>query len=251
MKYLIFLLAIISCSQTPIPAKNTLILIQGFHLDSSSWKEVEKLIPEDKYLVKTLNRLGRDEKRPASLNRIANISCKEIPLKSVLVAHSFGGAIATGMYGKCPEKIVKIIYISALVPKSDEMPFARMTNKAAQAQYAKAVKVINNKMVPHSPKIFFGAMDPMVDVKSTTLPPLYAESATLTSESIHYNPRQFAALPKSFILTLKDPVVTQETQKMFLNDANIKEFQGIPTGHYPMIANPKLTAEMILKYAPL
>jgi pimeloyl-ACP methyl ester carboxylesterase len=250
MKKLILLVLLANCAHKPQPIKKTLVFIQGYHLDGSSWSEVRLRVPKEEFASITLDRISRDQSTPASLNEIARVSCKQSPKHSVLVAHSFGGAIATAMYGLCPEKIAKIIYISAVVPKNGEKPFDRMRNRQDQARYAKAVTFDKIKIYPREPKKFYAAMDPEVNINATpTLPKIYTEWMSLTFEVVNYDAEQFASLPKAYIVTEKDPVVGAATQEMFIKDAAIKEVQGIPTGHFPMIAKPELLSHMILKFA--
>lgn len=249
MKKLIFLILLASCSTPPKAIKKTLVFIQGYHLDGASWDEVIKKIPHKEFNTMTLGRIGRDESKPASLNNIATLSCKQIPKHSILIAHSFGGAISTAMYGLCPEKISKIIYISAIIPKNGEKPFDRMRNRQDQSNYARAVTFNKTTITPRAPKDFYPAMDPSVDLTSKSLPKLYPESFSLTFEVVNYDAEQFTSLPKSYILTENDPVVGVQTQQIFIKDAGIKEVQAIPTGHFPMIAKPELLSHMILKFA--
>jgi hypothetical protein len=68
-------------------------------------------------------------------------------------------------------------------------------------------------------------------------------------EVVNYDAEQFASLPKAYIVTERDPVVGAATQEVFVKDAGIKEVQGIPTGHFPMISKPELLSHMILKFS--
>lgn len=248
MKKLILLVLLASCSTPPKPIKKTIVFIQGYHLDETSWSEVSKLVPKKEFKTLSLDRSGRDGTKP-SVNEIAKINCQKIPKHSIIVAHSFGGAITTAMYGLCPEKITKVIFVSAIVPKNGEKPFDRMRNRQDQVNYAKAVTFDKKMIYPKKPEIFFKAIDPEVDLSSKTLPTIYNESLSLTAEIINYDAEQFASLPKSYIVTEKDPVVGVASQEVFIKDAGIKEVQGIPTGHFPMLAKPELLSHMILKFA--
>lgn len=230
-----------------VSPERTLVLIQGYHLDENSWNDLILNIPEDRYDVQTLGRIARDENKPASIKTIAIKSCQEIYANSIIVAHSFGGAIAGQMYGYCPQKILKVIYISAIIPNVDELPFARMKNEKEQAAYAEAVSFDGQFITPKDPKVFFKYMDSEVDTNSTTLPRLFAESMNLTKEEVFYNPERFNRLPKAYIITTKDLIVTPETQKMFISDAGITAIEKISTGHFPMISDPKKLADIILK----
>lgn len=230
-------------------SKKTLVLIQGYHLDETSWDEIKSRIPTEEFNVMTLGRLGRDLNHPASLKEIATMSCQAIPDHSVLVAHSYGGAISTAMFGICPEKIFKIIYISAIVPNNGEKPFDRMNSKEDQGNYAKAVTFSASMITPKDPQVFYSEMDPSIETSSDILPHVYPESLNLTAEKLSYDAVKFKKLSKAYIVTTKDPVVGSTTQRMFIRDAGITQTIEIPTGHFPMIAQPEMLTEMILKLA--
>jgi pimeloyl-ACP methyl ester carboxylesterase len=252
MKNLILLFLVLSCSHHSIkkPApKTTLVLIQGYHLDQTSWNEVSNRIPKEQFDVLTLNRDGRDTVHPASLKEIATLGCAKTPVSSILVAHSYGGAIATAMFGLCPEKIVKIIYVSAVVPMNTEKPFDRMKDKRAQKTYAKAVTFDSKMIYPRESMVFYKVMDPSVNLHSLWLPALFPESMNLTMEPLQYDQEKFWALAKSYVITEKDPVVSLQSQQMFIKDARITQTEGVATGHFPMISNPEALTRVILLQA--
>jgi pimeloyl-ACP methyl ester carboxylesterase len=231
------------------PPEKTLVFIQGYHLDEKSWNAVISKIPSEQFFTRTLGRAGREEGKAATLKNVAKKGCQEISANSILVAHSYGGAIANQMFGYCPQKILKIIYISAIVPFDDEKPFARMTNETEQASYAQAVTFDQNFITPKDPKIFYNVMDSEVDTSKTDLPKTYAESTGLTSDELIFNSDKFKLLPKSYIITTKDSVVSKNTQQMFIKDSEINNVEKISTGHFPMISRPEELAELILKFA--
>jgi hypothetical protein len=118
-----------------------------------------------------------------------------------------------------------------------------------QKNYAEAVSFDKKFITPKKPKAFFTAIDPDVDLGSPTLPKIYAESLSLTVEEVHYDPKTFHQILKSYIFTERDPVVGLKTQKMFAKGAQIENTGSVATGHFPMISRPKLLAELILKMA--
>ena len=94
-KYLFILLLLAACSHpTPkiVLPKRNIVLIQGVHLDDSSWKDVKDRLTLQNFNVVTLNRIGRDGVEP-SLKAIAKASCEVIPENSIMVGHSYAGAI--------------------------------------------------------------------------------------------------------------------------------------------------------------
>lgn len=251
MKKLLLLLVILGgcAQQTPKEVKKqNLVLIQGVHLDGTSWTEVKKRLEANNFTITLVDRAGRDDKGPASLRNIAERSCALIPEPSVVVAHSFGGAIANSMVGTCPQKIKSLIYVSAMVPLHGEKPFDLM-NKTDNANYQKIVTFGKFKIVPKALEFFKGA-DPVIP-STATLPPLYAEWTSLGAEDVTFDPKVFETIPKAYISTEKDPVVSLTTQFQYSSRSGIRNYDGIATGHFPMLSNPEKLSQLIMKWARL
>lgn len=247
MKNLFLFLLLVGCAQTQKPVKkHNLVLIQGVHLDGTSWDEVKKRLNSEEFTTTIVDRAGRDDANPASLRNIAERSCALFQGPSTLVAHSYGGAIANAMVGTCPMKIRGIIYISALVPLHGEKPFDLM-NKTDNAAYQKIVTFGKMKIIPKGADFYKGA-DPVIP-STATLPPLYAEWMSLGGEDVTFDPKVYSSIPKAYIYTEKDPVVGLTTQFQYTSRTGIKNYDGIQTGHFPMISNPEKLTQLIVKWA--
>lgn len=250
MKNLLYALLLVGCAaQAPKKSdvvKQNLVLIQGVHLDGSSWQELKAKLDPEAFSVMDLGRLGRDTEAAASLKSIAEQSCAAIPEKSTLVAHSYGGAIANQMVGICPDKITSIIYVSALVPLNGEKPFDLM-NKTDKMNYGKVVTFGKFKIIPKEAITFFKGTDLQVNTQGN-LPPLFAEWTSLGAEDVIYDEAKFAAIPKVYLYTEKDPVISLTTQFQYTSRTGIKNSDGIPTGHFPMLSNPENLAGLISKW---
>jgi pimeloyl-ACP methyl ester carboxylesterase len=264
MKKIFLLLLVVSCARTNVKnisppssemrtsntaSEKTLVFIQGFHLDEKSWGAVISNIPKNEFLIHTIARANSDKPKAATLKAIAKRGCQGISADSILVAHSFGGAIANQMFGYCPQKILKIIYISAIVPFNDELPFARMSDEKAQAHYAQAVTFEEHVITPKDPETFYKVMDSEVAYSAANSPKVYPEQTSLSEEELIYNEDKFKVLPKAYIMTTKDNVVSKDTQLMYIKDAAIENVGKISTGHFPMISAPEDLADLILKLA--
>lgn len=247
-KLLLILVVLVGCAQqTPKEIKKQhIVLIQGVHLDGTSWSEVKKRLEANEFTVTLVDRAGRDDKGPASLRNIAERSCALVHEPSIFVAHSFGGAIVNSMVGTCPMKIKSIIYVSALVPLHGEKPFDLM-NKTDNANYQKIVTFGKMKIIPKGAEFYKGA-DPVIP-STATLPPLYAEWTSLGAEDVTYDSKVFSPIPKAYISTEKDPVVSLTTQFQYSSRAGIKNYDGIETGHFPMLSNPEKLSQLIMKWA--
>lgn len=247
MKNILFALLLVGCAATApkksdVPKQN-LVLIQGVHLDGSAWQDLKTKLDPDAFSVMDLGRVGRDTETAASLKSIAEQSCAAIPEKSTLVAHSYGGAIANQMVGVCPDKITRIIYVSALVPLNGEKPFDLM-NKTDKMNYGKVVTFGKFKIIPKEALAFFPGTDAQVNTQGT-LPPLFPEWTSLGAEDVIYDEAKFAAIPKIYLYTEKDPVISLTTQFQYTSRTGIKNVDGIPTGHFPMLSNPEKLSQLI------
>ncbi len=246
MKKLILILLVVSCAQTKKMTPKNLVFIQGVYLDGSVWKAVESKMDGKDFNMMDLGRMGRDNQTPASLTQIATESCQAIPAASILVAHSFGGAISNQMAGICPEKISKIIYVSALVPLKGEKPFDLM-NKTDKANVSKVLTLGKFKTIPKG-STFYAQTDAMIN-STTELPPLYPEWLSLGAEEINYDEAKFNAIPKAYIYTEKDTIISLTTQFQYTSRSGIQNSDGIPTGHYPMLSNPERLTVLIAKWS--
>lgn len=251
MKNIFYVLLLVGCAaqapKKPEVIKQNLVLIQGVHLDGNSWQELKAKLDSEAFSVMDLGRIGRDTETAASLKNIATESCTAVPEKSTLIAHSFGGAIANEMTGICPDKIERIIYVSALVPLNGEKPFDLM-NKTDKMNYGKVVTFGKFKIIPKEAITFFKGTDSQVNTESPTLPQLYSEWTSLGAEAVVYDEAKFSAIPKVYLYTEKDPVISLTTQFQYTSRTGIKNSDGIPTGHFPMLSNPEKLAALISKW---
>jgi pimeloyl-ACP methyl ester carboxylesterase len=55
------------------------------------------------------------------ISRISSACCKEKDLHgAILVGHSYGGMIITGVVDQVPERIARLVYLDTFVPRDDE-----------------------------------------------------------------------------------------------------------------------------------
>jgi pimeloyl-ACP methyl ester carboxylesterase len=250
MKFLFLTLLLAACSHSdkkPESSKRHITLINGLHLDETSWKDVKDKLILQNFAVTTVNRAGRDIKQQVSLKKLATIACEQTPASSILVGHSFGGAIINAMVGICPEKIKQIIYVSALVPLKGEKPFEQ-TSKTDQKEYGKVVTVNQGKLTPRTAKYFFSIADMIYKYEMATAPKLYPESTGLSAEPVMFEQPIFDAIPKAYIYTNRDKFVSLKTQEGYTLKTNISKTETMPTGHFPMLSNPELLTQDIIKF---
>ena len=250
MNKLFLLLLLAACSGAPKqPVKPNIVLLSGFHIDESAWLNVKFRLMDSGYEVTNIGRVGRDTEKPASLKEIAKLSCELTPEKSTIVAHSYGGVIASGMSEVCPTKIKKIIYISAIIPLIGEKAFEQL-KRTDQKDYAKVVEFTKEKIHPKSAKEFFKVTEPKYHVDKLSQPKLHPEWMSLTKETVEYNDDVFRKIPKVYIFTLKDTTIKFDTQTYYASRFDIKKTTTMDdAAHFPMLSDPDKLAKEIDNFA--
>jgi len=244
MKNILLLSLLVSCSFTPPKPEQTLVLISGLHVSGDIWAEVTPHFESAHFNVVNLGRMGRDTEAAPSLATISELSCQNIPPKSVLVAHNYGGAIANRMVGICPDKIERIVYVTALIPKNKEKPLDHL-NKTDQRNYSKIVTFGRFKIVPKDALSFYKGAAP--ELSADKFKPLHSEWISLISEAVIYDEDTFDKIPKTYISSQGDPLLSVTTQFKYMSRLGIQDVHGIKSDHYPMLSHPTELSQLIIE----
>jgi pimeloyl-ACP methyl ester carboxylesterase len=131
---LILFSAVVPCgaiaeSQKPKPAKPTFVIVHGAWGGSWAFRKVDALLTEKGGLVYRPSLTGLGERvhlaTPAvglstHIDDVVNTILFEDLHDVVLVGHSYGGMVITGVAGRVPDRIRRLIYIDAFVPNEGE-----------------------------------------------------------------------------------------------------------------------------------
>jgi pimeloyl-ACP methyl ester carboxylesterase len=113
---------------TPRAAQQAFVLVHGAWHGGWCYRDVAALLRARGHLVftPTLTGLGeRSHLRGAPVNLtthiddIANVMLWEDLSDVVLVGHSYGGMVVTGVADRMPERISRLVYLDAFVPQAD------------------------------------------------------------------------------------------------------------------------------------
>ncbi len=116
-----------SFAAEPVPAAppHTYVIVHGATGGGWDWKVVDKLLTANGHTVyrPTLTGLGekvhlanRDINLTTHINDIVNVILFEDLHDVVLVGHSYGGMVITGVMDRIPERISHVIFLDAAVP---------------------------------------------------------------------------------------------------------------------------------------
>ena len=116
--------------QSAVPGeKSTCVIVHGAWGGGWDWKSVDQLLTADGYKVYRPTLTGQGEhSNLASTNidldthiqDIVNVIVWEDLRDVVLVGHSYGGMVITGVADRVPDRIRRLVYVDALLPENGE-----------------------------------------------------------------------------------------------------------------------------------
>ncbi|HEY1662156.1 MAG TPA: alpha/beta fold hydrolase [Verrucomicrobiae bacterium] len=189
------LLAIAGCKTgtSTQDTKPTFVIVHGAWGGGWDWKHVDDLLTADGYSVYRPTLTGQGEHSNLSstnidldthIQDIVNVILWENLHDVILVGHSYGGMVITGVADRVPDRIRQVIYVDALLPRDGENVnsiIAQRILKPVVDGYITAPWVTNNTPLP----------------RDVLMPELtFSEPITLTNQAAAMK------LPTTFILTV-------------------------------------------------
>lgn len=224
----------------------TYVLVHGAWSDESAWGFVRnELAIHANVVTVNLPAHGSDARDGSNigLNDYVKTVTDVInaqPGKVILVGHSMAGVIISQVAEKIPNKIDKLIYVSAYLPKNGE-----------------SVSGITNKFLHNKPvDIFeFNKDYSLVSIKKEAIPNVVCADCPDYMKEIlvkYHRPEpvkgfndkvtltaKFASVPKYYISTTNDNAVPYALQQQMIHDnGSVKKVYEMNTSHLPFVVQP-------------
>jgi pimeloyl-ACP methyl ester carboxylesterase len=170
----------------------TYVLVHGGWQGGWSYGRVARLLRKLGHEVYTPTLTGLGERSHLAQTRVnldthiadvANTLLWEDLSKVVLVGHSFGGVVISGVADRLPERIAVLVYLDALVPKTADTLFT--LRPEYMTRFVGGIATADGLLVPPRPASLFDAVSPedwaWMDSKTTPHPfACFAQSIHLT-----------------------------------------------------------------------
>ena len=224
--------------------QTTYVIVHGAWGGSWAFKKVDSLLTARGALVYRPSLTGQGERvhlatpdinLTTHVNDVVNVILFEDLRDVVLVGHSYGGMVITGVADRVPDRIQRLVYLDAFLPNDGESAFTAQGSPAASEGIQKMEK--NGFLVP--PWVKPGQAPP------TDVPhPL----KTLT-EPLSLKNSAARNLPATYILTV-DPGKTPEQDGFarFAQRAKERGFKFVQmdqTDHNPQRSKPEELARLL------
>ncbi|MDP1842430.1 MAG: alpha/beta fold hydrolase [Sediminibacterium sp.] len=224
----------------------TYILVHGAWSDESAWGFIRNdLAKNANVVVVNLPAHGADNTYGVGVGlsdyvKTVTKAVNEQKEKVILVGHSMAGQIISQVAENIPNKINKLIYVAAYLPKNGEtvsgITNQFLNNKPIEAfEFNKDYSLVSIKKEALATVVCADCPDYMKDVliKYHRAEPVKGlnDKVTLTAK--------FAAIPKYYISTKNDYAVPFALQQqMIKSNGTVKKVFEMNTSHLPFVVNP-------------
>lgn len=158
----------------------------------------------------------------------------------VLVGHSYGGMVATGLAARCPERIAALVYLDAFVPRAGQALVDLLGPGAADAMRSQADAVGDGWRVPPNP---LPPDTSVADVEWIT-PRRGPQPLRTFTEALPTEPA--AGLPRAYVYcTRAAPGDVFGPFAARAKDDDSWEYREIDASHSPHVTAPEALAEIL------
>ncbi len=226
----------------------TYVLVHGAWADESAWGFVRnQLALNANVVVVNLPAHGIDllPAQVATLNGYVKTVVDVInqqPGKVTLVGHSMAGMVISQVAEAIPNKIGKLVYVSAYLPKSGE-DLLSLSKQDSQSKVGGALEfnpdfsaaTIRKDMI--IPAVCADCPDFM---KEVLVKYHKAEPAKPLGEKVLLTSAKFGSVPKYYIHTTQDGAVGYDLQRMMVkNNGSVRQVFEMSTSHLPFVVQPQ------------
>lgn len=235
----------------------TYVLVHGAWADESAWGFVRtELAKQANVVVVNLPAHGIDLRSAKQVTladyvKTVNDAIQQQPGKVILVGHSMAGVVISQAAENAPEKIEKLIYVSAYLPRNGE-DLLSLSKQDGQSKVGGALEFSPDYSAAKIKK------EMIVPAVCADCPPFMQEvlvkyhkeePAGPLGEKVTLTKAKFGSVPKYYIHTTQDAAVGYELQKQMVKaNGGIKKTFEMATSHLPFVVQPaeflKILAEI-------
>lgn len=217
----------------------TFVLVHGAHHGGWCWYKVAALLEArgHKVCAPDLPGQGRNAAQTAALATYVDHLCAILDGAAdpvVLVGHSMGGAAITGAGEARPEKIARIVYLSAYITE----PGQSMAGKFAKQAGGDGIIPVTDS----TSRLYHDCPPEDAMLARLCLTP---QAVQPLLDPIQWTAERWGSIPRTFIGCLQDRVFSIEDQRRRAAIAPGTHWLELDCGHSPFFAMPHQLADLL------
>jgi pimeloyl-ACP methyl ester carboxylesterase len=218
----------------------TYMLVHGAFHGAWCWYKAAALLEARGHRVVAPDLPGHGRNAAARPTYGAYVDCVAELLRKeaepvTLVGHSMGGAVITGAAEAAPEKIAKLIYLTAFLGPSGMSMSGVLSSRAGGDGVIPLGEGSYDLLYPDCPK-------EDVMLAQLCLTPQALEPLT---QPVVWTPERWGRIPRAFVGCLDDRVFTIEEQRKRVEGLPGTAWAELPAGHSPFFSMPERLVETL------
>ncbi len=232
----------------------TIVLVHGAWSSSWSWNKLKPLLEERGYRVvtfdlpghgadpKPVNTLTLEDYVDAALRVLA-----EQPEPVILMGHSLGGIVISQAAERCPEKVSKLVYLSAFLLVNGEKQFDRIVTDKFTKVGPETLEIHEdgtcNLIKDKVRNVFFNTSSD--EDAAFAIENLQPDSIVPMQQPLSLTEENYGRIPRYFIHLLQDSGITITTQRdMVKCSPCVKTFE-IDSDHFACFGHAGELADIL------
>jgi pimeloyl-ACP methyl ester carboxylesterase len=230
---------------------STYVLVHGAWHGGWCWSKVAAILRGRGHTVFTPTQTGLGERShllsgsidlDVFITDVVNVLRWEDLTDVVLVGHSFGGNVVSGVADRLPERICRLIYLDAATLENGQSAFSLLPAEIVAARTEAARETSGGLSIPPPPPSEFGIGDPgqAVWVRERLTPhPLATYTSPLSLANAVGN-----GLPVTYVVCTDPIYEPAEASRRWVRAAGWRTVE-IATGHDAMVIAPDRLADLL------
>lgn len=233
------------------------VIVHGAFQSGKAWSDVVRTLERRGATAIAVDLPGRNgvgaKSQTLSGYRDAVLSVvRSQPEPVLLVGHSFGGMTISEVAEAAPERIKRLIYVAAYLPRNGETMQALAgedhDNKFTQENFVVAPDYATATVLPRDASLIF-ANDVQGKKQKAIAASLLAEPLAPMAAPSTVTAERFGSVSKAYVFTLRDNAVSLPMQRRMVNRNAVALKYEIDTGHSPFLTQPKKLADTLIRAA--
>jgi len=233
------------------------ILVHGAWEGSWSWEDTAPSLIAQGHKVTAVDLAGSySNKQPISQVTMASYvqtvadAIRQLDHKVILVGHSMAGAVISQVAELLPEKIERLVYVAAFLLADGDSVLEAMQRDPAGEFLPQLTFSEDQSSVSASEQTLRDVA--FHDVEEKTIQPALKRMADQQATEpfiakVAVSNERFGSVPKTFIRTDLDKMVTPALQEEMLGNWKVDRVHHLPSGHFPTLSMPGQLAEELLR----
>lgn len=239
-----------------------IVLVHGAAHGAWCWEQLAPRLAGRGYDVDVLDLPGLgDDPTPVKevtlqsyINRVVEVVSAQ-PAPVLLLGHSMGGAPISGAGEAIPERIGRLVYLTAFLPKDGEslLSMIEVVSRFPEPSVAHEIRPPIDEAYEFPPdvarRMFYNTCPS--DVADRAVTRLRPQAERPLADALHLSPGRWGSIPKTYIVCAQDRALPPGAQHWWCERAPEVRKRMMDTDHSPFYSNPEGLAAIIDEEARL